>query len=54
MKVKSVDFSILSSGRATFDLRVKESHLIQCMKLELNTKYAKIKRESENERRQKH
>ena len=53
MKIKSDEFSILSSGRSTFDLRVKEAYLIQCMKPELNTKYEKIKRDIEIERQQK-
>ena len=54
MKIKSDEFSILSSGRSTFDLRVKEAYLIQCMKPELNTKYEKIKRDIDIERQQKH
>ena len=41
MKIKSDEFSILSSGRSICDLRVKEAYLIQCMKPELNTKYEK-------------
>ena len=54
MKIKYDEFSIFSSGRSIFDLRVKEVYLIQCMKPELNTKYEKIKRDIDIERQQKH
>ena len=54
MKMKSDEFSILNSGRSTFDLIVKEAYLIQCLKPEVNIKYEKIKHDINTERQQKH
>ena len=54
IKTKSDEFSILSSGRFTFDLRVKEAYLISCMKSELDTKYEKIKSNIDVEHQQRH
>ena len=52
-KLNKENFSILCSGRSLFDLRIKEAYLINTLKLELNTKYEKIKSAKNLEREQK-
>ena len=43
LNLNKESFSVLSSGRSVFDLRVKEAFLIKTLIPELNTKYERIK-----------
>ena len=52
LNLNKESFSVLSSGRSVFYLRIKEAFLIKTLKRELNTKYEKIK-QADSERYQK-
>ena len=52
LNLNKESFSVLSSGRSVFDLRVKEAFLIKTLKPELNTKYERIK-QADSDRYQK-